>query len=182
MVNNWLGIQPFIPNLTICTNFIPTFIATKNLLKHNISLIMKNRTSFKMASIALASILILSVSSASAQKKKKGNKKPGTESVKKDKDAPKKISEVTKKCKKIDGLFAMYQDTITGSIKMVVSKKQIGKEYIYFSQIADGVLEAGSFRGAYNGSKVFKIEKYFNKIEFVTQNTSSYFDSEQCFV
>ena len=69
------------------------------------------------------------------------------------------ISEVTKKCKLIDGLFPMYQDTTTGSIKMVVGKDQIGKEYIYFSQIADGVLEAGSFRGAYNGSKVFKIEK-----------------------
>ena len=139
---------------------------------------MKNRKYFKLASITLASILFLSVHPASAQKKKKGNKKAVVESPKKDKDAPKKISEVTKKCKKITGLFAMYQDTTTGSIKMVVSKDQIGKEFIYFSQIADGVIDAGSFRGAYKGSKVFKIEKYFNKIEFITQNTSSYFNPQ----
>jgi len=137
---------------------------------------MKKRNYFRFASITLVSILFLSVCPASAQKKKKGNKKSKTETPKKDKDAPKKISEVTKKCKMIEGLFPIYQDTTTGAIKMIVSKDQIGKEYIYFSQVADGVLDAGSFRGSYRGSKVFKIEKYFNKIEFVTQNTSSYFD------
>jgi hypothetical protein len=137
---------------------------------------MKNLGSFKLASIVIASILLLSVSQASAQKKKKNKKKSKTEQPKKDKDAPKKISEVTKRFKKIDGLFPIYQDTTTGSIKMVVRKDQIGKEYIYFSQIADGVIDAGAIRGSYRGSKVFKIEKYFNKIEFVTQNTSSYFD------
>jgi len=129
---------------------------------------------FKFTSLALISFLILNPNTISAQKKK--GKKGKTETPKKDKDALKKISEVTKKCKKIDGLFTIYQDTTTGSIKMVISKKQIGNEYIYFSQIANGVVEAGAFRGAYNGSKVFKIEKYFNKIEFITQNTSSYFD------
>ena len=60
---------------------------------------------------------------------------------------------------------------------MLISEDQIGKEFIYFSQIADGVLDAGRInRGSYRGSKVFKIEKYFNNIEFITQNTSFYFD------
>ncbi len=139
---------------------------------------MKSLNPVKIASLALVSIFFLNTNPTLAQKKKKGKKKPGTETPKKDKDALKKISEVTKKCKKIDGLFTIYQDTVTGSMKMVVSKTQIGEEYIYFSQIANGVLEAGAFRGSYRGSKVFKIEKYFNKIEFVTQNTSSYFDSK----
>ncbi|MDG1477257.1 MAG: zinc-dependent metalloprotease [Vicingaceae bacterium] len=129
----------------------------------------------KLTGIALISFLFLTSSNAVAQKKKKG-KKGKTEAPKKDKTALKKISEVTKKSKKIDGLFTIYQDTITGSIKMVVSEDQLNNEFIYFSQIADGVLEAGSFRGAYRGSKVFRIQKYFNKIEFITQNTSSYFD------
>jgi len=31
---------------------------------------------------------------------------------------------------------------------------------------------------SYRGAKVFKIEKYFDKIEFIFQNTSSYFDPE----
>ena len=129
----------------------------------------------KLTSLALLSFLILNSSSAVAQKKKKG-KKGKIESPKKDKDALKKISEVTKKSKKIEGLFTIYQDTITGSIKMVVSKEQLNQEFIYFSQVANGVLDARAFRGSYRGSKVFKIQKYFNKIEFVTQNTSSYFD------
>ena len=111
-----------------------------------------------------------------SQKKSSKKSKSKIESPKKDKDAIKKISEVTKKSKKIEGLFDLYQDTINGAMKMVVSEDQLGKEFIYFSQIADGVLDAGSNRGSYRGSKVFKIEKYFNKIEFIVQNISSYFD------
>ncbi|WP_241910433.1 zinc-dependent metalloprotease [Pseudotamlana carrageenivorans] len=62
---------------------------------------------------------------------------------------------------------------------MLISEDQIGKEFIYFSQVVDGVMDAGRInRGSYNDSKVFKIEKYFNKIEFITQNTSFYFDPE----
>ena len=105
-------------------------------------------------------VLILAFSSAVFPQKKSSKKsKSKVESPKKDKDAIKKISEVTKKSKKIEGLFDLYQDTVNGSIKMVIKQDQIGKEYIYFSQIADGVLDAGSYRGSYRGSKVFKIEK-----------------------
>lgn len=137
---------------------------------------MKLQTLSKAIALTIVVLFVLP-STLSAQKKKKG-KKSGTEQAKKDKNAIKKISEVTKKCKKLDGLFPIYQDTTDGSIKLLVTEDQIGKEFIYFSQIADGVVEAGAFRGSYRGSKVFKIEKYYNKIEFVSQNTSYYFDPE----
>ena len=116
-----------------------------------------------------------------AQKKKKKSKKGQTEvaakpaAKKKDK---KSIKELTKASKKIEGLFTIYQDTTNGSIKMLIGEDQLDQEYIYFSQIADGVVDVFSFRGAYRGSKVFKIKKYFDKIEFVTQNVSSYFDPD----
>lgn len=115
-----------------------------------------------------------------AQKKKKKNKKGDTTEAttppaKKDKT----IAELVKSSKKIEGLFPIYQDTITGSLQMIISDKQIDKEFIYFSQIANGILDAGRMnRGSYMGSKVFKVEKYFDKIEFVIQNTSFYFDPE----
>ncbi|WP_339894699.1 zinc-dependent metalloprotease [uncultured Algibacter sp.] len=114
-----------------------------------------------------------------AQKKKKKKKKDDTEVVitppKKEKE--KSIKDLTKSSKKIDGLFTIYQDTITGSIQMVLTEDQLNKEYIHFAQIADGVMDAGRVnRGSYRGSKVFKVEKYFDKIEFITQNTSFYFD------
>ena len=97
---------------------------------------------------------------------------------KKDDNKSKSISELTKSCKKIDGLFTIYQDTINGKIKMAISESQLEEEFIHFSQIADGVTDAGRFRGAYNSETIFYIKKYFDKIEFIAPNTNFYFDPE----
>jgi hypothetical protein len=90
----------------------------------------------------------------------------------------KTIEELTKSCKKTEGLFTIYQDTITAEVKMSIKEEQLQQEFIYFSQIADGVYEAGSFRGSYRGSTLFEIKKYFNKIEIIAPNTNFYFDPE----
>ena len=127
---------------------------------------------------ALLALLVFSVQSVHAQKKRK---KKGGDEVKKEapsKDAPKKIEDLIKKSEAFEGLFTIYQDSTSGALKMLINEDQIGKEFIYFSQTADGPVAARGFRGNYRGSKVFKIQKYFNRIEFVTQNTSSYFDPE----
>ncbi|GAA4899554.1 zinc-dependent metalloprotease [Flaviramulus aquimarinus] len=143
---------------------------------------LQKLSAFKFVCLVFTSLLFLAPQHIDAQTKKKKKKKNQTEviakpPVKKSKD--KTIKDLTKSSKKIEGLFTIYQDTITGAIQMLISEGQLDKEYIYFSQIADGVKDAGSTaRGIYKGSKVFKIEKYFNKIEFVTQNTSFYFDPE----
>ena len=97
---------------------------------------------------------------------------------KKDDNKSKSISELTKSCKKINGLFTIYQDTINGKIKMAISESQLEEEFIHFSQIADGVTDAGRFRGAYNSETIFYIKKYFDKIEFIAPNTNFYFDPE----
>jgi hypothetical protein len=80
--------------------------------------------------------------------------------------------------KAYEGLFTVYQDTTDGSTKLMISKDQIGKEFIYFGHTVDGVTDAGRFRGAYQENKIFKIERYFDKIEFVTQNIRFQFDDE----
>ncbi|WP_442266777.1 zinc-dependent metalloprotease [Tenacibaculum sp. ZS6-P6] len=129
-------------------------------------------------SIFLA-LLLLSVNDINAQrrKKKKDKEKAKLEMPKKPKKKPTKtIADLTKKSSKIEGLFTIFQDSVTGSVKLLVKKDQLNKDYIYFSQIADGVTEANAFRGSYRGSSVFNIKKYFNKIEFVAPNTSFYFD------
>lgn len=95
-----------------------------------------------------------------------------------EKDKNKKIEDLIKSSKVYDGLFTIYQDTITGSLKMLVTEKQLDEEFIYFSQIADGVVDASSFRGAYRDSKVIKVVRYFDKIQLITQNTSFYFDPD----
>jgi hypothetical protein len=112
---------------------------------------------------------------AEAQRKKK-RKKDKTEVSTSKKSKEKSIEDLTKSSNKIDGLFTIYRDTITGSIQMLINDKHLNKEYIHFNQISNGVTDAGKFRGAYGDSKVFKVRKYFDKIEFITQNTSFYFD------
>ena len=132
--------------------------------------------------LCLAFVLSAFLAPQDIQAQKKNKKKKGkTELPQKPdpkKDKEKKISDLIKSSKEIDGLFKMYQDTVSGSLQMIVTEDQIGKEYIHFNQVGNGVLDAGRFRGAYGGSKVFKIKKYFDKIEFVTQNTSFYFDPD----
>ena len=126
------------------------------------------------------SLFVIGVQDANAQLFKKKKKKAKTEATAKPKPRPKPkgktIESLTKSSKKIEGLFTIYQDTITGAVKMLVKDDQLNKDYIYFSQIADGVTEAGAYRGSYKGSSIFQMRNYFNKIEIVAPNTAFYFD------
>ena len=107
-------------------------------------------------------------------------KKEKNKSLKKTppKNKEKSIKDFTKSSKRIDGLFTIYQDTITGSLKLLVKDEQLNKDFIYFSQIADGVADVGKIRGSYQGSSVFHVKKYFNRLEFIAPNTSFYFDKK----
>jgi len=122
--------------------------------------------------IMISLILLHSISIIAQEKKENENKEDKVEK----KDKSKSIADLTKSSKKIDGLFPIFQDTINGKLKMVISKDQFEKEFIYFSQIADGVVEAGRYRGSYQNEIIFYIKKYFDKIEFIAPNTNYYFD------
>ncbi|CAL2083038.1 zinc-dependent metalloprotease [Tenacibaculum sp. 190524A05c] len=130
---------------------------------------------------AFLALLLISVTDINAQRRKKKKDKDSkakTEMPKKKEKPKKTIASLTKKSNKIEGLFTIYQDSITGDVKLLVKKDQLNKDFIYFSQIADGVTEANAFRGSYRGATVFHIKKHFNKIEFVAPNTSFYFDKD----
>ena len=43
------------------------------------------------------------------------------------------VADKTKSSKKIDGLFTLYKDTVTGSLQLYIKKDQLGKDYIYQS-------------------------------------------------
>ena len=86
------------------------------------------------------------------------------------------IADKIKSCKKTDGLFPLFQDTVNGNLFMVLKIEQLNKEYIYFSYTVDGVVAAGHFRGSFRDNKLFTIRRYFDKIEFVIKNTGYYFD------
>ena len=93
---------------------------------------------------------------------------------------PKKktMEEALKNKKEIEGLFTLYQDNENGKLHMLIKENQLGKEYIHFVHGVNGQLNAGVFKGNYRGARVFKINRYFNRIEFEVQNNSFYFDPE----
>jgi hypothetical protein len=134
--------------------------------------------------LLLTAVILLGVVSmpnqeAFAQKKKKKTQTTAAAApAPEKKPEKKKLEDVVKGHQKFEGLFTFYQDTTSGELKMLISKEQLGNEYLYFSQVGDGVTEAGNFRGSYGENKIFKIERYFNRVEFVSQNTSYYFDPE----
>ena len=88
------------------------------------------------------------------------------------------IESETKSSKRFDGLFTVFQDTTDGSLKVMIKKSQLNKEYIYFTQTVDGPTIAGHFRGYSRQTRVFSVRKYFNRIELVAENTSFYFDKD----
>tara|TARA_Y100000385_G_scaffold291932_2_gene374184 strand:- start:3509 stop:6028 length:2520 start_codon:yes stop_codon:yes gene_type:complete len=88
------------------------------------------------------------------------------------------FKEKVAKLDKIEGLFNLYRDKDKGSLFIEITKDQLDKEFIHFSYIENGLTDAGFFRGNFRGSKVFKIQKYYNRIEFIQENTRFYFDEE----
>lgn len=92
------------------------------------------------------------------------------------KEKEKSISDVVKACKKIEGLFTFYQDTTTGKAYMQILANQLDKEFIHFFHVENGALDAGWVKGSYGFETLFKIQKYYDRLEFIGQNFNFYFD------
>lgn len=94
------------------------------------------------------------------------------------KEETKTIAELTENATRHDGYFTVFQDNKTGETHLLVKADQVGKEFIYWVQVANGVVDAGSFKGAYGPSFMVSVQRHFDRIEFVAENTSFYFDPE----
>ena len=86
------------------------------------------------------------------------------------------IDKKTKNCEKYSGLFNIYQDKNTGSSFIEIDTSHIGKEFIHFCYIENGVSDIHAMKGSYRASKIIKINKFYDKIEFTIENTKFYFD------
>jgi len=111
-----------------------------------------------------------------AQRKKKNKKKDKTEMVEKKKEKEKTIAELTIKDAKTDGLFTIYQDTTSGSVKIFIKEEQFGKEYIYQSFSMGGPAQLFLNQNMLRETWLFSVRKVFDRIEFVRSNTSFYYD------
>ena len=126
-------------------------------------------------------LLSLAPAKGLAQKvKKKKGKKGDTEQVdakkKGGKDKVKTVEEFTKAFRVQEGLFNLYQDTVKGNMYMHVPAEALESEFIYFSQVEDGVVSSGFFRGSYRGSKVVTFHRHFGKLEVHAENTNFHVD------
>ncbi len=90
----------------------------------------------------------------------------------------KSLEETVADYEQIDSLFTLYRDPESGKLFMEVSDEQLGQEYIYFVHTVDGVPAAGHFRGFYRGEAVFTVQKHYQRIEFVGENTRYHFDED----
>lgn len=88
----------------------------------------------------------------------------------------KTLADETKDFEIQEGLFNLFQDLETGDVRILIQEDQLNTEFIYFAQTRNGVLDARQFKGSYKDSSVFKIQKSYDRIEFVEQNTMYYFD------
>jgi len=128
---------------------------------------------------ALSLLLIVGCSST-AQTTESGASSPNGERTSRSASSDEKsdFEKALAKSDSLGGLFSVYRDTTDGSLKMVLDTSQIGRKYIYFTHTVDGVLEAGTFRGAYRDNAVFRIRRHYDKIEFVEVNTNFHFNEE----
>ena len=93
-------------------------------------------------------------------------------------EAPPTIAEATEGDTEYAGLFTFYRDQETGETTLRLEPEQFDREYIYFIHIADGVVDAGSFRGAYGPRFVFTLERRFDEVAIIRENTAFYFDPD----
>ena len=133
-----------------------------------------NRTRSVRGLLLLLSLLLMPLALLAAEGDDNGENGDKEEEEKK----PKTIAEVTEDSERIDGLFTLFRNKDDGEVHMLITDDQIDKEFIYFTFVKDGVLEGGHFRGAFWDNAVFSVRRHFDRIEFVKENTSFYFDPD----
>lgn len=91
---------------------------------------------------------------------------------------PAGITDKIKSSKKIDGLFTLYQDTVTGGVQLYIKKSQLGKDYIYQSFSISGPTQFFLNQSMHRATFAFKVQKAYDKLEFSRINTSFYYDEK----
>ena len=131
---------------------------------------MKNKVLLLTIFLIIQSLNVLGQSSNF--KHKRANKSDSKKEEKKTND----IKSKTKNCEVFDGLFKIYQSKKDGKSYLEIDTSHLNKEFIYFSYFENGVTDAGAVKGRYRGSKIIKISKFYNKIDFTINNTKYFFD------
>src|SRR5690554_4623143 len=85
-------------------------------------------------------------------------------------------AKLTEDLSKKEGLFNLYQNEETGEMMFSLTEEQLNTPFLHFVVTADGVLEAGHFRGSYRDSKLIEFRRYFDRIDVITRPNRYQFD------
>lgn len=77
-----------------------------------------------------------------------------------------------------EGFIESYQDPKTSNLYFSLKKDQLGKEFIYFAHVKDGVATGRRNRGSYLDNGIFKFEKHFETLRLIRVNTAFSIDKE----
>ena len=126
------------------------------------------------SALLIAALAAFGPQAAAQSKSKKKGKAPVSAPAPSDKKVS--IASKLKTTVAFDGLMKVYQDTVDGKLYLKLSAEQFNKEFIYWSYAENGVARVGFNRGAFRANEVFVIRRFFDQIQFETQNTGYYFD------
>ena len=93
----------------------------------------------------------------------------------KDSKKPESVDELLAKCDKVEGLWTLLKDRETGERFILVKQEQLGEEFIHWVYIENGVPELGHFRGNFQGSRIFTIERDHQNLRFAFEPVRYYF-------
>jgi hypothetical protein len=126
------------------------------------------------SALLVAALAAFGPQAAAQSKSKKKGKAPVSAPAPSDKKVS--IASKLKSTVAYDGLMKVYQDTVDGKLYLKLNADQLNKEFIYWSYAENGVASVGFNRGSFRANEVFVIRRYFDQIQFETQNTGYYFD------
>jgi hypothetical protein len=135
----------------------PEFLMSENLIRNIINIVLVMMLALPLSALA---------QETETEEEKEGEKKPKT------------IAELTENSVRYDGYFTLFQDKKSGETHLLIKANQVGEEFIYFVQVANGVVDGGFFKGQYGPSFMASVERHFDRIEFVAKNTRFWFDPD----
>jgi hypothetical protein len=129
--------------------------------------------------MSLLALCLVAPAWAQEDSDQNGDKKVEKKEGKKDEEKkPKTIAELTKDAQRYEGFFTLFTDAKSGDTHLLIHPDQLDDEVIYWVQVANGVTDAGYFKGAYGGSSVLVFQRRFDTVEIKRVNTAFWFDPD----
>jgi len=128
-----------------------------------------------LVALALSSTLVALPSDALAKKK---GKKGETAAASDDYGDLKSFSEVTQGMEKLEGLFDLYRNEVTGKAYIVIDEDQLDKDYLFSSKHDQATGERGLYGTLMMDSFLFQWRRFGNRVQLVQRNVTFTADAD----